>query len=169
MNWIGAILLITATSLIGFEYAERLKQRPKQILQLKVALQIMESEIIYSYTTIGQICLKIAEQSPKPCNYFFASIGRQLSYHDNLSTLWNSELIKLKNCSALKQQEIDILKQFGYTLGTFDAKEQRKQTQLACVHLDRLFQEAQVDHLKLGKVYQGIGLLSGILMTLVLM
>lgn len=168
MNWIGAILLITATSLIGFEKASRLKKRPEQLLQLKAALQIMEAEMVYSQHSIVDVCLHIANQMQAPIKQFYHSIATQLNKNDNLAILWAVELDQLRNYSALESDELNIMKQFGNTLGHFDLTQQQKQIQLTSVHLDRLLTEAQNDYLVFSKVYRGIGVLSGILIALIL-
>lgn len=169
MNLIGAILLIIATSLIGFEKAARLKKRPDQILQFKGALQVMEAEIVYSQRLLADVCLQISTQIPAPVSHFFRKIGEEIGHHHDLPKLWIDELKHLLSYSALKHDEINVLKQFGQTLGHFDLINQQKQIQLAIVHLDRILIEAQNEYLIFSKVYRGIGVLSGILIALILM
>ncbi|WP_067836838.1 stage III sporulation protein SpoIIIAB [Amphibacillus sediminis] len=168
MNWIGAMLLIAATTLIGFDRSDRLKKRPQQLRQLKTALQIMEAEIIYSQHTIRSVCQHVSNQIPNPLAHFFNLIANKISDSDDLALLWTQELKQLKSYTALEQHELDILQQFGNTLGQFDTNQQQKQIQLTLVHLDRLLAEAHDNYLALSKVYRGIGVLSGILIALVL-
>ncbi len=48
---IGAAIIIIATTWAGFEAAKKLSMRPRQLRQLKVAMQSLEAEIMYrSYT-----------------------------------------------------------------------------------------------------------------------
>lgn len=168
MNWIGAILLIIATSAIGFEKSSRLKKRPLQILHLKSALQIMEAEIVYSQHLIADVCLRISTQVKAPINHFFQQIGEKMDVYDDLSYLWVSELDQLKTYSALEPDELNILKQFGQTLGHFDLVNQQKQIELAIVYLDRILLDAQSNYSVFSKVYRGIGVLSGVLIALIL-
>ena len=49
---IGAILIIVATTWTGFEAARHLSERPKQLRQLKSALQSLEAEIMYGHTPL---------------------------------------------------------------------------------------------------------------------
>lgn len=169
MNWIGAILLIVATTSIGFERALRLKRRPEQLLELKTALQIMEAEIVYSQREIVDVCAQISKHIRPPLKAFFYAISSQLNKNDDLSLLWEQELDELKSHSALENEEINIMKQFGHTLGHFDIIQQQKQIQLTSIHLDRLLKEADRDYLTLSKVYRGVGILTGILIALILM
>ncbi|WP_026065219.1 stage III sporulation protein SpoIIIAB [Amphibacillus jilinensis] len=168
MNWIGAILLISACSLIGFDHANRLKKRPEQLLLFKNALQIMEAEIIYSQFPISDICLHIANQISKPLDVFFNNIGEQMKNNNQLDNLWKEEIEQLDMSSSLDRKDLDILRQFGATLGHYDLDQQQKQLQLTLLHLDRLLTEAQKNCLLFSKVYRGIGILTGILLALIL-
>ncbi|MBU5594793.1 stage III sporulation protein AB [Amphibacillus sp. MSJ-3] len=168
MNWIGAILLMTATSLIGCEKASRLKKRPEQLLQLKATLQMMEAEIVYSQYSIADICLHIADQTQAPLKRFFHSVATELNQNDSLALLWAEQVDQLSYKSALEIDELNIMKQFGNTLGQFDLSQQQKQIQLTIVHLDRLLVEAQNNCTVFSKVYRGLGVLSGILIVLIL-
>lgn len=168
MNWIGALLLVIATTLIGFERAAQLKKRPTQIIQLRMALQIMEAEMVYSQQLLADVCTSISKQMKKPLNSFFLAIAEKITTNPDLSELWSIELDHLAVHSALDKEELTILKQFGQTLGHFDLINQQKQIQLAIVHLDRLLIEAQENHSVLSKVYRGMGILSGILIALIL-
>ncbi len=47
---IGAVLIIVATSWAGFEAARHLTERPRQLRQLKVALQSLEAEGVLDMT-----------------------------------------------------------------------------------------------------------------------
>jgi len=168
MNWTGAILLITATSLIGFERSAQLKRRPRQITQFKLAMQIMEAEIVYSQQTLADVCATISRQIDKPINEFFSSIAKKIADSRDLSKLWTENLDLLEQQSALYKAEISILKQFGQTLGHFDIVHQQKQIQLTTLHLDRILIEAEERHTLFGKVYRGIGILTGLLIALIL-
>ena len=169
MSWIGAILLIIATSSIGFERSLRLKKRPEQLMQIKTALQIMEAEMVYSQHAIVDVCDQISKHIQAPLKVFFHAVATKLSENDDLAVLWTKELDELKFSSALEEEELSILKQFGHTLGHFDLTQQQKQIQLTSVHLDRLLKEADQNYLMFSKVYRGIGILSGILIALILM
>ena len=50
---LGAIFIILATTWTGFEAAKHLSERPKQLRQLKSALQSLEAEIMYGHTPLA--------------------------------------------------------------------------------------------------------------------
>lgn len=70
--------------------------------------------------------------------------------------------------NAMGKTELEILLQFGRTLGQHDLEQQQKQIQLTIHHLDRVLQEA----LEVGEQYQkmarGMGVLSGLLVIILI-
>ena len=68
----------------------------------------------------------------------------------------------------MTKSELEILIQFGRTLGQHDLEQQQKQIQLTLHHLDRELHEA----LEVGDQYQkmarGMGILSGLLVIILI-
>jgi stage III sporulation protein AB len=96
---LGAILILIATTWVGFEFAKRLTERPRQLRHLKVALQSLESEIMYGLTPLADACDHIAKQLPKPLTYFFTCFSERLkmgevsvhrAWEDSLKETFNS-------------------------------------------------------------------------------
>ncbi|MEM1506478.1 stage III sporulation protein SpoAB, partial [Domibacillus sp. 8LH] len=78
MQWIGALLFVITSTWVGFEWSSRLSNRPKQIRQLKNALQILEAEILYSQLPLNEAFLVIAKQTPQPISKFFDTLYYEL-------------------------------------------------------------------------------------------
>ncbi|SDK55632.1 stage III sporulation protein SpoIIIAB [Sediminibacillus albus] len=169
MKWVGAILLLCATTWVGFEFSRKLTDRPKQIRQLKSALQILEAEILYSQAPLVDACETLALQLPNPIALFFEAVSKDL--RDNPASLyetWESQLNKFWPLSSLKGNEKEILRQFGRTLGQHDFEQQQKHIHLALTHLERELQEAQDQQLKYSKMVKSLGFLTGLLVVLLL-
>src|SRR5690625_1647597 len=121
MQWIGALLFIGTTTWIGFEWSHRLTARPKHIRQLKNALQILEAEIVYSRLPLQDAFFNISGQIPAPTNAFFKSLYITMKKKRNsLYDLWDSEVAELMKISSLGNNDAEILRQFGRTLGQHD-------------------------------------------------
>lgn len=169
VKWIGALLFIGATTLAGFEMSRRLNARPKQIRQVKNALQILEAEILYSQLPLPEAFLTIAKQIPQPSRSFFQSLGDTL--HENnkdLYTVWNNQVNALLKTSSLSDNEGEILRQFGRTLGQHDFDQQQKHIHLTINHLDRELEEARDNQYRYGKMAKSLGLLCGLFIVLLL-
>ncbi|MFD2630802.1 stage III sporulation protein SpoIIIAB [Oceanobacillus kapialis] len=169
MQWIGAILFILTTTWVGFEWSNRLSNRPKHIRQLKNALQILEAEILYSQVPLHEAFSIIAKQTPKPICTFFESLHNSLlADRGDLFTVWEKSIDSLKKNSSLGRNEQEIMKQFGRTLGQHDFYQQQKHIQLTINHLDRELEEARDHHLKYGKMAKSLGVLCGLFVVLLL-
>src|SRR5699024_9039710 len=126
MKWIGALLLIGTTTWIGFEWSQKLNNRPKHIRQLKNALQILEAEILYSQLPLQEACITIAKQIPQPIKSFFQARGTGMEEKNpDLFSLWKKQVDLLIAESCVRDNEQKILMQFARTLGqhTFEQKQ----------------------------------------------
>src|SRR5699024_10401092 len=138
MKWIGALLFITVTTWVGFEWSNKLDQRPKHIRQLKNTLQILEAEMLYSQLPLKDAFNMISEQIPLPTKSLFKALAEGMDKQNKyLLYLWDNEYEHLMKYSALGSNEKEILKQFGRTLGQHDFVQQQKHIQLTATYLDR--------------------------------
>jgi stage III sporulation protein AB len=170
MQWIGALLFVITSTWVGFEWSSRLSNRPKQIRQLKNALQRLEAEILYSQLPLNEAFLVIAKQTPQPISKFFDTLYYELE-HDkrDLFSVWEQSVNGLMKYSSLGRNEQEIIKQFGRTLGQHDFHQQQKHIQLTLSHLERELEEARDHHLKYGKMAKSLGVLCGLFVVLLLL
>ncbi|WP_141604277.1 stage III sporulation protein SpoIIIAB [Terrilactibacillus laevilacticus] len=166
---IGAILIILTTTWMGFIVSKQYSDRPKQLRQLRSALQSLEAEIVYGLTPIQLAAEHLATQLPKPLSIFFKTLSNALvDSKDNLQAVWENSIHSFWPNTALKKNEKEILLQFGATLGKQDSENQTKQIQLTLAHLEREEKEARVAQTKYEKMSKSLGFLSGILIVLLL-
>jgi len=169
MQWIGALLFIGTTTWIGFEWSHRLTTRPKHIRQLKNALQILEAEIVYSRLPLQDAFYNISNQIPDPINTFFKLLyKRMLKERKSLYEIWEYEVNGLMKMSSIDNNEAEILRQFGRTLGQHDVQQQQKHIQLAVHHLDRELENARDNQFKYSKMAKSLGILCGLFIVLLL-
>lgn len=169
MKWIGALLLLSVTTWIGFDWSNQLHKRPIQIRLLKNALQILEAEMLYSQAPLQDAFIVIAEQIPEPVTSFFYNISKQMRTNQfDLIEIWDEEVSELIKNSSLTKHESEILKQFGRTLGQHDYQQQQKHIQLTATYLDREHEDAKEYQLRYGKMAKNLGFLCGLFIVLLL-
>ncbi|MBB6454232.1 stage III sporulation protein AB [Salirhabdus euzebyi] len=167
MKWIGAILLLCATTLIGFDIAKRLENRPRQIRQLKNALQVMEAEIVYGHSPVQEVFLRLSKQVPKPLALLFHQLYLELENKQlSLYEVWKSTLDNFWHKTAMKKEEKEVMEQFGQTLGQHDFVQQQKHIRLALSHLDRELESAEEEKRKYGRMARSLGVLGGLFIIL---
>jgi len=167
---IGAVLIIIATTWTGFEASRHLTERPRQLRQLKAALQSLEAEIMYGHTPLHEAARRLTSQLSKPLSWFFETFSKKLMNSDTtVRDAWEESLLEVWKLTALKQGEFEIMKQFGETLGRHDRISQQKQIRLALTHLEREEADAYDKQTKYEKMVKSLGFLSGLLLVILLM
>ncbi|MGE6629357.1 stage III sporulation protein SpoIIIAB [Bacillus sp. NPDC077027] len=170
LKLVGAVLIVAATTWGGFEFAKRYSERPKQIRQLRFALQSLEAEIMYGQTPLERATAHIASQVGEPISHLFDHFSEKLhSGTFSARHAWNESLDETWEKTFLKKGEYEALKQFGETLGQHDVTAQQKHIKLTLGHLESEEKEADIQQVKNEKMVRSLGFLSGLLLILLLM
>ncbi|MDQ0158597.1 stage III sporulation protein SpoIIIAB [Alkalibacillus sp. S2W] len=169
MKWVGAILILLTCTWVGIDFANQYKKRPQQIRDLLQALQIMEAEIVYAQKPIETICRYISKQLSFPIGSLFQRLVNELNETEiSLDDCWENVIEEEWHFTALKSKEKQIMLQFGQSLGRHNIEQQRKQIQLARVHLQYELDEALEEEKRFSSMYRVLGVLSGLLFVLIL-
>lgn len=169
MKWFGALLIIVTTTWAGFNVSKRFRERTIQIRQLKVALQTLEAEIVYGLTPLSEACKKISGMISYPLSTFFLHFSEKLSSgNQSVSQAWNDSLQETIPILSLNHNDIEILTQFGATLGQHDRDHQQKQIRLTLLHLEREELDAKEAQMRYEKMMKNLGLLGGLLIVILL-
>ena len=165
----GALFILAATTWTGFELSRNFSERPKQLRQLKAALQSLEAEIMFGHTPLHEASRRLAAQLPGPLSGLFEKFGARLAMTETtVKDAWDDSLEEIWKLTALKKEELEIMRQFGETLGRHDRLSQQKQIQLTLSHLEREEAEARDRQGKYEKMLKSLGFLSGLLVIIVL-
>jgi len=169
MKIIGACFILLTTTYLGFEAARMLSERTRQLRLLKSALQSLEAEIMYGHAPLHEASRRIAKQIDKPVGMIFETFADKLVIQlTSAKEAWEESLTEVWKQTALKKGELEILLQFGETLGKHDLIQQQKHIQLALTHLDREEMEAKERQVVYGKIYKNFGFLAGLLVVILL-
>ncbi|MGM7681522.1 stage III sporulation protein SpoIIIAB [Cytobacillus sp. Hm23] len=170
MKFLGAVIILIASTWTGFEAAKQLTERPRQLRQLKVALQSLEAEIMYGHLPLHDAAMNLATQLQKPLSWLFEGFAKNLEASDtNVKDAWNKSLQEVWKFTSLKAGEMEILRQFGETLGQHDRTSQQKHILLALNHLEREENEAKEQQLRYEKMVKSLGFLGGLLLIILLL
>ncbi|WP_100398389.1 stage III sporulation protein SpoIIIAB [Bacillus sp. FJAT-44742] len=169
MKWLGAILILSACTWAGFAFARRLSDRPRQLRMLVSALQSFEAEMMYGLTPLMEASLKLSRQIPKPISYMFAQFAYYLQKgEESAEKAWDACLADTWPLTALQQNELEVMKQFGATLGQHDRIQQQKQIRLALSHLAREEQDAKESQKRFESMAKSLGFLTGMLVIVLM-
>ena len=70
--------------------------------------------------------------------------------------------------TALKQEDLNIIKDFGKTLGQTDLQGQLSKTKLTLQFLEKQIEESQLEENKNKKLYKTLGVLTGVGLVVIL-
>lgn len=166
---IGAFCIITSSSWMGWSWSRDLEKRTVQIRQCIHAIQMLESEMRYSQLTLQDAFDRLANRLPQPIYILFENLADHLNESKGtLYSIWEEEVIAFIHGSAMRQDEKEILLQFGQTLGQHDMVQQEKHIQLALHHFERVLHTAIDQEQKYSKMGKSLGVLAGIFFVLIL-
>lgn len=166
----GCILVILSGYLGGFYFSNGCKIRLEQLYELKRIVQILEGEIRYKKTALPEAFLNISNRTKQPFSNFFCSVGRELldNRKNTMAEIWEEKLDKLFLEAKLTKNDKGSLMQLGNSLGHLDGKNQLDSLNLYAEQLEEEIKRSREELYKKGRVYQCLGISSGILLVLIL-
>ncbi len=166
---IGGAFIFAACTLLGYQLSRHLSERPRQLRYFKTALQALEAEIMFGHIPLQEASKRLAKQMPKPINLFFDNFSNNLQTEEaTVKCAWANSLKSIGSLLALQSKDIEILEQFGETLGKHDRFQQQKQIALTMTHLEREENEALLAQSKYEKMIKNLGVLVGLLLIILL-
>jgi len=159
---LGTLLIVSSSGALGFLKSQRLKKRSDSLSRLISALVLLETEISYGRKSIKDAFLSIGASENMP---FFTLVSEKIGNMSVSDAFSNS--IKCCDMCLLGTDNI-VLLEFASTLGSLDTASQIK----SITHTKELLSIAQKEayeyYKKYGRFYRNMGLLLGILFSLIL-
>lgn len=170
LKLVGAVLVLGAGTLAGFFQAQQFAARPRQLRELILALQRLETEISYGLTPLPDALERIGDSLREPLRSLFGSaalymrpdygLSAQDSIRKALGEYWKR--------TSMKSAECEVLEQLSGVLGTSDRQDQIKHIALAVGQLKHEEAAARDDQVKYEKMSKSLGLLIGALIVILI-
>lgn len=152
-------------SMIGIKISNRYVQRANNLKQIKKALNIFETKIMYTYEPIPDVFLEIAKKIKGDVGKLFFEASKQMQL-DFAGEAWE-KCINNSNIMLLEEDK-EALKSLGKLLGNTDIEGQISQIRLVNTFLDEQIKEATESRNKNEKMYKKLGVIVGIAVVIVL-
>lgn len=167
---IGSILIILSSSSLGYVIGMKYSMRVREIKLLKISLQMLETEIAYSNTPLPDALKIIYKKSKPPINIIFnkTSINLSKKKYGSVGEAFCKSLDDTRGMYSLTDEDIDILKSFGQSLGNSDVDGQVKSFNLIIKELDGQEIKAEEMRKKNENMYKNLGFLAGVAITILL-
>ncbi|QNK55460.1 stage III sporulation protein SpoIIIAB [Paenibacillus sp. PAMC21692] len=167
---LGAILIIVAGTLIGFQQAARFAERPKQLRQLSHALQRLETEIGYGHTPLPEALERTASATAPPISPILRSAAEGVwkAEGPTFQESWSAAVKQHWRDTAMKATEMGVLIRLGTTLGISDKEDQMKHLRLALSQLKAEEESARDDQARYEKMWKSLGVLLAVLIVILM-
>ncbi|MDC0759995.1 stage III sporulation protein SpoIIIAB [Brevibacillus sp. AG] len=166
----GAVLILFSASMVGWQIGKYYANRPVQLRALLVALQMLETEIMFGMTPLQRAFVKVGHRVSEEVGKVFllAAEFLQTEQAHSAEEALQQAMNRLWAQTALRRQEREVLESLGQVLGSSDREDQQKHLRLAVTHLRGLEEEARAEQEKYEKMYKSLGFLGGLLVVILM-
>lgn len=170
LKLVGAAMVVTASGLSGMAVAGNYSRRPKELRSLRSALQMLETEVAYGATHLPEALGQVAGRCDGTVAPLFNQAAAELSYMSGVtaSEAWGKSLGSYYPGTALKPQDLSILRNLGSSLGISDREDQIKHLRLAMEQIGSETAGAEEEAARNVKLWSYLGFLGGLMAVLVL-
>lgn len=166
---IGSVVLIGATSLIGFLLAADCSKRPRTLRELQALFQMFENEISYLSNLLSEAFIRIYESSNVDAAVIFKAAALNLETSGvTADTAWEKAVNENYTRLSLNREDKAVLISFGKMLGNSDLEGQLNNIRLVTSQVK--LQEIKSEEMKHRneKMYRSLGVLSGLAIAIIL-
>ena len=166
---IGSIIVLFSCGLAGFTLSRDTAKRPGELREMQGILQMLENEIIYMSNFLEEAFENIVQRSNSSMKTFFNDT-LVIIHSDKcrgFQQAWEQSLNNNIGKTALKREDLSILKDFGKMLGRSDAEGQMKNIKLTINLLDVQRHKAEEKRIKNEAMYRKLGVLMGIAVIII--
>lgn len=126
MKLSGALFVILATTFLGVKKADDIQEEYRQMRYLQRMVSMIESEIRYARSHLGEIFFHIAGHAKEPYKEWLLSMRREMSLGSGraFEDIWSQSVKGYLTQTGLPKGEVDRLIQLGGQLGVPDMEHQ---------------------------------------------
>lgn len=168
---IGCVLVITASSGIGYLKGLDLQKHLEALGELRQIFLMLKSEIKYTKTPLGEAFYHIGKRMKNQYTGWLEEVSERLSEKSAtvFAEVWNQTIdCHLKN-TALSLENIKLLKAAGIHMGYMDEEMQLAAIQLFLEQLELEIQTISENLVTQRKLCNCLGVMGGIFLAVVLM
>lgn len=152
--------------LMGYQYV----QRTRELQQFYNALHMLETEIGYGQTLLPLAVERLAQISNQPHKQFFLQYHYSLQAFEGLTAdqAWQAVIIKNRDNFCLKDEDWEVLTQYGQGIGNSDDQNQIRHLKVAQKRLEQLVAKSKEIDEKMSRLWNYVGILTSIALVILL-
>lgn len=167
---LGAMLIIMSTSAMGYLYSFGYRERVRQLRELQFSLNSLSSEILYASNPLWIAFSNVSKVCTSPFKELFLKISENLKNRstETLVEAFNLAYNEYKEEFYLEKEDIELLNTFIQGLSSNDTEGHKKNFNIAIKKLESIEKDAEDKRQKNEKLYNYLGVLSGLLIVILL-
>lgn len=168
---LGILLIIGSTTVIGVYCSYKSDYRMQELEELSKVMNILQSEIEYGISTLPEAIGVISERIEGPIKLILSECRSQLieKRGQGINELWCSAIDKKNVNTYMNSNDINHLKDMGKILGYGDKDLITRGIESVIGYINNEIDSINELNKKNKKMYQSIGVLSGVLLVIVLL
>lgn len=167
---VGACLVILSCTAFGYEKSIRLSKRLFLLREIRRMVLLLSGEITYRKEGLAETLLFVSDKMTDEISVFLKDIAKRVFAFDGkkFSVIFKEEVQKNFSGSSLLENDKKMLGQLGEYLGYLDIDMQQKALKLYEKELDLLIEDIQREMPQKKKLYQALGVMSGMFLAIAL-
>lgn len=165
---LACVMVVAATTLMGFLWGESLKKRRDQLLELQRCLYQLQNEIIYTHTPLPEAFYSVHTKADNPVGKIFENIS-QLLYQGDIQNVFEAikkSLEENKKELYFDEDDISLILSFSRNLGESDMDGEKKIFSITLENLKSNINSASVKMDKNLKMYRALGFTAGTMIAI---
>lgn len=171
LKFAGCLIVIGTTTLLGIQKGTELKESYRRLQYIQRLIYLLQSEIRYGRTYLGEIFIHMGKQSIEPYQTWLISLGKRMEQRDGTSfaAMWEEGIKTYLQNLSLPSGETERLLILGSQLGNTDVEMQIKTLELYQEQLSQAMEEMREDMKGKVKLCHCLGVMGGIFISVLLL
>lgn len=142
-----------------------LAKRRNSLIKIRMALSILETEIVFSSYHLKEVFKRISRISDM--EKLFMSVAENME-DMGIGNAWQYAVDKNRKEMGLKKEDAEILKTLSTRLGMSDREQQVKNIRHTDALILKALTEAEEEYKKSAKLYRSMGVLGGLFLIILM-
>lgn len=171
MQWAGILLVLGATLWFGAYFAAKEKYRLKELEELERGILLLQSQIQYLSAPLPEVLESISWKTDGIIGKSFQEAAERMAERDGASAeqIWEEVWRKQAVHTFFTGEDLEAVLLFGKTLGYLDKAQQEGSIRLLLRYIEDALEQGKKRLEKNGRLYYGMGGLSGLLIVVTLL
>ena len=167
---ISLLLILALSTFIGIMISNKYSMRVKELEDLITALELLETRVKYTYDTIADSFDFIASNMKTKAYRIFMITSSLLLENKNMSAgdIFRSVVEEESIFLSIHQEDKEVLKGLGTSLGQMDLEGQVKNIILVRQLLEKQLEDASLEKNKNFKLSRNMGVFIGLIIMIIL-